>query len=256
MADVRSEKHPKLPSTFHGDGASSTYKIQCEVSYVVEADLCYSNGRDTISRELVFSASGLKEIPDPEMVLRCQGITVGKKILSMNKGSRPKASFMLNMSMPSVAVVGQDLPVSMNVKRNSGTSVPSTVYLKDIKVSLEETIVVESAHSKKSGWTNSRLLAFGIYSEDRISITEGKDICKMLKLRIRPELSPTFKTIFIRRDYMLTIKMAVECIGETSRVDFVQCLQLSAMDQAPGPLPPNTTVHDIYKTTRRRGGFK
>lgn len=193
-------------------------------------DLSYSDVIDTILRELVFSAPGLKEIPDPKMVLQCKEITVGKKRLTTDMRSNPKASFTLSMSMPSV---GQDLPVTMNVKQESDTSVPSTVFLKSIKVSLEERIGVQSTHSNKSSWTNPMLLACGVYLGEPIPITDGMDIGKMPKLRIPPDLYPTFETRFIRRDYTLAIKIAVECIGETSRVDFVQSLQLLTM--GPGP---------------------
>jgi len=217
-------------------------------------DLSYSDVIDTILRELVFSAPGLKEIPDPKMVLQCKEITVGKKRLTTDKRSNLKASFTLSMSMPSVAVIGQDLPVTMNVKQESDTSVPSTVFLKSIKVSLEERIGVQSTHSNKSSWTNPMLLACGVYLGEPIPTTDGMDIGKMPKPRIPPDLYPTFETRFIRRDYTLAIKIAVECIGETSRVDFVQSLQLLTMDRAPGSLPSNTRVHDTYKTTRLGGG--
>ena len=269
LANCRQE----LPPTFHGSGMSANYKSTGSVTYQLELLLASSvqdkhrsfrsnatsiEGTET---SLLFHSTRPIEASDPKMIVMSQEfsrqslrllpgkahqhLTPREAFHSIRKTKLPKEVFTLHMSMPSVAVVGQGLPLVLNVKhdtdveQSSGLSAPPPIFLYSIKVEIVSNTGV-IAPCSNDGWSERTELATKSYSEDSMPITYNMDLGNTLKLKIPKDAAPTFQTPNIQRTHKLAVEALVGCAGKDFQAAFTtDDLLLWSSIYAPGSGKPS-----------------
>ena len=262
-----------LPSTFHGSGQSANYQSTGSVTYQLEL-LLESSVQDKhqsfrseatliegTKTSLLFHSTRPIEAPDPKMIVMSQEfsrqslhllpgkahqhLTPREVFHSVNKSKLPKEVFTLHMFMPSVAVVGQGLPLVLNVKhdtdveQSSGLSAPPVIFLQGIKVEIVSNTGV-IAPCSDDGWSERTELATESYSEYSMPITDNMDLGNMLKLKIPKDMAPTFQTSNIQQTHKLAVEASVGCAGEEFQAAFeTNDLLLWSSIYAPGSGKPS-----------------
>ena len=236
-----------LPASFRDSSTTIGQDIEVFVSYELEANLVSTktfggNMETTVTLHLV--QDRLIENPDlmphsseTRFSVRSKYLlpefqehepTLSKKLNALiNPSKMPIAVFRLYLSMPTVGIVGQDMPLTLRLEhdlQNSTVRAPPVVHLRRIKWTLQATTWLRCT---SAGLFASQDVLETCHDEHTIADYQASDLgiptagCMNLGdllacrgLTRKTNVSPSFKTFNVSRVYSLRVKLSIECAKE------------------------------------------
>lgn len=213
-----------------------------------------------IRHSKTFLRQSLEFFPPAQREVHKRPTTVSQ-MLGLTKPSSshyPKATFNTTVLMPSIAVVGQALPLKLHIDHDtqrSTVATPPIIHLKRVQVWLRaETSICGLVHKalncegcEQTGWTSTSLLAQKNFDKAMPRV-EHLDLRKVMNLNLDSTLVPTFKTFNVARKYSLRVAAVVACAGKEFHVhcfDHDRCTFLAkdfAAELADYTLPPPSVI--------------
>lgn len=147
----------------------------------------------------------------------------------------PKAVFEIRVQTPSAVIIGQPLPLLLQVQYDSETSTvpPPIFHLKRVTIYLcEETSISglkRGGGYESTRWTKEITLQEAEFGTRRPRVEEHLDLKKVMDTIVHADLTPTFKTFNIARTYSLKVFVRLECAGKEHLVfgDYKRCTLLA-----------------------------
>ncbi|KAL6718166.1 hypothetical protein ACLMJK_004254 [Lecanora helva] len=258
-----SKPNQSLPGSF----VDATYADKAVVAYELKADLLapdfkgyYAHG--SFSQTCVLSVYAPRVMEEPSVKFAAcrksfthqsldllrpderkyheRPLTLGQKlgIRSIPTDRQPKASFTATLLLPSVAVVGQALPLMLHIDHELARSTiakPPIVHLAKIQIFLRtETSICGMkrksvrGESDQTGWTTTTQLAEKDFS-DHLPEVNYLDLRTLIDLTLDASLTPSFKAFNVARTYSVRAVGTIKCAGKCFAIwtDMERCVLLS-----------------------------
>ena len=204
-----------------------------------------------------FTHQSLELLPPEERKYHQRPLTLGQKlgITSISTERQPKASFTVTVLIPSIAIIGQPLPLMLHVDHDAGNStvaVPPIVHLIKVQVFLRvETSICAmkqrymESEPDQTGWTTTAQIGVKEFIQALPRI-EHLDLRKVMSLNFDPKLSPSFRSFSIARTYSLKVAGTIKCGGRSFAIwsPMTRCILLAKeyAPHLPGYDEPSPTV--------------
>lgn len=189
------------------------------------------------TKSATFTYRSLLLLPREDRELAHRSLTIKEKLKLKPPSTEhlPKAVFEIRVQTPSVAIIGQPLPLMLHVNYNSEASTvpPPIFHLKRVTIYLcEETSIwgfKRAGEHESTRWTKEITLQEKEFETRRPRVEEHLDLRKVMDTIVDPELTPTFKTFNIARTYSLKVFVRLECAGKDHLVfgDYKRCTLLA-----------------------------
>jgi len=246
------------------DKASIFYEIKCELlapqhqGYYRHGSFFQKLGLNVYSPRILqepsvkftphctsFTHQSLDLLSPTERKFHERPLTLGQKlgIRSISTDRQPKASFTATVLIPSMAVIGQQLPLMLYVDhdaRNSTVAIPPIIHFIKVQVFLRtETSICGMKHKSvqaghdQTGWTSSAKIAGKDFYEAMPRV-DHLDLRRVMNLTLDPSLFPSFRSFSVARTYSLRVACTIKCGGKSFSVGsaMTRCTFL-AKDYAP-----------------------
>ncbi|KAL8689112.1 MAG: hypothetical protein Q9218_005138 [Villophora microphyllina] len=239
---------PLPPSFDYGNSAFMGPDIESFVRYELEAVLVNPRnafGNLSATKPLTLKGYRQEGDPDPRLHYISQGWTIqslyllpdyqdrkptfGEKLKGkVHSGKMPKAHYLLKARVPTVGVVGQQLPLALGVSYDEDRSTTTTapvVFLRKVIVSMTSRTAVRCANG--SIWstsdvieetTDENVIAEKDFSDQMLEMSDRMEVGSLMGLTVRTRgflsltpTAPTFRTFNILRDYGLKVLIVTEC---------------------------------------------
>ena len=178
------------------------------------------------SHEKLLTHQSLDLLPPAERKYHERPLSLSQKLgfRSIDTDHQPKASFTATVFVPTMAVIGQPIPLMLYINHHTemSTVLSPIVNLTKVQVFLLiETSICSIKHKSikckhdQTVWTNNVQIA----SKDfRVSPpqVENLDLREIMDLTLDPGLPPTFKSFNIARTYSLKVACTISCGGKFS----------------------------------------
>ena len=180
-----------------------------------------------------FTHRSLLLLPREERELAHRPLTIKEKLKLKPPSIEhlPKAVFTIKVQTPSAAVIGQPLPLMLHVDYDAhfSTVPPPIFHLKRVSIHLcEETSIwglKRAGELESTRWTKEITLQEKEFVTRRPRVEEHLDLRTVMDTMIPRNVSPTFKTFNIARNYSLKVFARVECAGKEHLLfgDYKRC---------------------------------
>ena len=185
------------------------------------------------TKNATFTHRSLLLLPREERELAHRPLTIKEKLKLKPPSTEhlPKAVFEVRVQTPSVAVIGQSLPLILHVEYNSDISTvpPPIFHLKRVTIHLcEETSILgfkRAGGNESTRWTKEITLHEKEFEARKPRVEGHLDLNKVMNTTIHHDLPPTFKTFNIARTYSLKLFVRLECATKEHLVfgDYKRC---------------------------------
>ena len=208
-----------------------------------------------------FSYQSLELLPVAERKFHERPMTLGQKLglRSVAIDRQPKVTFTVTALVPSVAIIGQPLPLTLKIDHDVSTSTVSSspiVNLIRFQVFLRtETsicgIKTESVEGEydQTCWTTSSEVIGKLFTKAMPRV-ERLDLRKVMDLELDHHLPPSFKSFNIARTYSLGVAGTVKCGGKSFSIwsPMTRCTLLSKeyAPQLPGYGDPAPAAEEEF----------
>ncbi|KAG6994075.1 hypothetical protein G7Y79_00047g083010 [Physcia stellaris] len=222
------DPHQALPPSYDLPRQGLSKEVSGYVSYEIEARLVKdgskffgSGGSETVERLLVKGQRDVAE-PDPQpytlaKAIECKSmhllpgyedrsLTLIEKLHSVRSKNLPAAFFQIDLRIPRVAVMGWGLPMFLTLDHDlerSANKNPPTVYLKQVKVSLETLGTIRclndgalrsKTEDKVEAYEQRIIIGEFNSAKNPQPITERIDLRKLMNLHLDAQfISPGFQ---------------------------------------------------------------
>ena len=189
------------------------------------------------TKSATFTHRSLLLLPREERELAHRPLTIKEKLKLKPPSTEhlPKAVFEIRVQTPSVAVIGQPLPLMLHVDYNINASTvpPPIFHLKRVAIHLcEETSILgvkRAGGHESTRWTKEITLHEKDFETRKPRMEAHLDLNKVMETTVHDDLTPTFKTFNIARTYSLKVFVRLECAAKELLVfgDYKRCTLLA-----------------------------
>lgn len=189
------------------------------------------------TKSAIFTYRSLLLLPRDDRELAHRPLTIKEKLKlkPLSTEHLPKAVFKIRVQTPSTAIIGQPLPLMLNVDYDLvASTVPSPIFnLKRVSIHLcKETSIWGTKRDgghESTRWTKEITLQEQEFETRRPRVQEHLDLRKVMDTAVYHDLTPTFKTFNIARTYSLKVYVRLECAGKEHLVfgDYKHCTLLA-----------------------------
>ena len=129
----------------------------------------------------------------------------------------PKAVFTIRVQTPSDAILGQQLPLMLNVEYdlNASMALLPVFHLKEVSIHLRE----ETSIWWLKSWNQKIVLQKKSFETQSPRVNGPLDLTTVMDTTIDHDLTPTFETFNVARSYSLKATVRLECAGKEQLVD-------------------------------------
>ena len=154
-------------------------------------------------------------------------LTFKERLRSMHRSKIPKASFMVKAQLPTFAVPGKVLPITLKVDHSRGEStavLSPTVFLERCHIHLHvftHRRCTGYRHERERTWQTPWKIASCNFSHERHRappMTEELELHQLMDTSIPAEMVSSFMTFNISRNYTLDINLYVRCARKTFKI--------------------------------------
>ena len=189
------------------------------------------------TKSATFTYRSLLLLPREQRELAHRPLTIKEKLKLKSPSIEhlPKAVFEIRVQTPSVAVIGQPLPLMLHVDYNTDVSTvpPPIFHLKRVTIHLcEETSILgfkRAGGNECTRWTKEITLHEKEFEARKTRVEGHLDLNKVMETAVHHHLIPTFKTFNIARTYSLKLFVRLECAAKEHLVfgDYKRCTLLA-----------------------------
>ncbi|KAI4214288.1 MAG: hypothetical protein LQ351_003041 [Letrouitia transgressa] len=284
------DRDQPLPASFqyYSYAGFTRPEVDAYISYELEAKLFTGktfSGDVTATQRLTLTRDRLVEVPDPGLTTRTHRFSIRSKYLlpefqdrkpslmeklsaSFHSWEMPVTVFNIGLVMPKVAIVGQRMPLLLNLEHNvenSTAPAPPLIYLRKIKWELQARTYVRcvsasmfhSSDAMEPSEDDFRIADYA-FPEHSVPLSEHMNLVELLRRHncsVQPAtiLSPTFKSFNISRSYRMNVKLSIECARQKLSYTFSEPeVVLLSKDYSP-PAPVAYQKEDMVEGSEADG---
>ena len=156
-------------------------------------------------------------------------IRVAMGLSKPNHVSSPNADFTIRIQFPSIAQIGQPIPVSINLLQDTellpDSALQPGVLLRRLSLQLQTVTLVRGSYGKALAdtqrdthcWDSTQTVLSCVFGQALKLTGDVLDLRDFADLMIEPNVVPSFKTFNVARQYYLSATFVIVASGKTSQ---------------------------------------